>query len=363
MNTKRLCSAAGILLSVLCMLFWMMSGCLIQASAAAEGTLTMYCRTNDNQILAGMHWDIYRVGYRAEDGSYVLEGDFADYPVSLEDTSASALSVAAETLETYAVIDEIAPFASADADEDGYLKFSGMDTGLYLVCGDFIQIEDTYYFPSAFLVEIPAEGGDQNVDLMAYPKYISMNAGEGGWDYTVKKVWANDELEPQNRSTYITVEIYRNDVLYETVRLDESNDWTYEWSATNLYEWRVVEVEVPVGYYVVYRSNETQYVIVNTYMDSSSITESIPSTDSVVTETNVETEVTDTTSATTVTESEASETQNSTGVTTVTTVTTTGTSSETERLPQTGQLWWPVPVLGIAGLLSIAIGLRMRAKE
>ena len=33
------------------------------------------------------------------------------------------------------------------------------------------------------------------------------------------------------------------------------------------------------------------------------------------------------------------------------------TVSKTDRLPQTGQLWWPVPVLTLAGLLAIAAGL------
>ena len=31
-----------------------------------------------------------------------------------------------------------------------------------------------------------------------------------------------------------------------------------------------------------------------------------------------------------------------------------------EKLPQTGQLWWPVPVLAVLGLLCIAVGWRKR---
>lgn len=33
---------------------------------------------------------------------------------------------------------------------------------------------------------------------------------------------------------------------------------------------------------------------------------------------------------------------------------------EGDRLPQTGQLWWPVPVLAVCGLLSIVIGVARR---
>ena len=33
------------------------------------------------------------------------------------------------------------------------------------------------------------------------------------------------------------------------------------------------------------------------------------------------------------------------------------------RLPQTGQLWWPVPVLALTGLLLLALGLRGKKKN
>ena len=34
-----------------------------------------------------------------------------------------------------------------------------------------------------------------------------------------------------------------------------------------------------------------------------------------------------------------------------------------KRLPQTGQLWWPVMLLGAAGAVSIVIGLLRKRKE
>ncbi len=362
-----------LLVSLLGMLLWMLlpAGAL-NAHAAGNGVLRLYCETTDGVILEGMHWDIYLVGGTDEDGNYVLQGDFADYPVSLEDLSASALTEAAETLENYATIDGITPLASADADENGFLQFSMLEPGLYLVAGDYVRIGDVYYFPSAFLLEVP-EDGAADFDMPAYPKYISMNAGDGGLDYSVKKVWENDETEIQNRSVYIKVGIYRDNVLYETVTLDESNDWTYNWSADQFYEWRVLEIDVPEGYDVVYRSNETQYVIVNTYTTSSSVTGTTVESDSSYTDTTTETEAintgtdlppeTDMTSYATE-ESGTSGSAEQTGVsTTTTTITTTETSVEKEDLPQTGQLWWPVPVLGAAGLLAIAIGLRLVTRE
>ncbi len=361
-------------LSVLGLVLWMLLPmCALRASAAEnDGVLKMICKTTDGVILEGMHWDIFQIGGSDEDGNFVLEGDFAKYPVSLVDTSTSGMTAAAETLENYATIDGIQPLASADADEDGFLQFSMLSPGLYLVAGDFVKIGDVYYFPAAFILEIP-EDGDAVYDMTATPKYITMNAGEGSLDYTVKKVWENDETEPENRSVYITANIYRDGELYESVRLDESNDWTYAWSADKFYEWRVIEVDVPDGYDVVYRTNEKQYVIVNTFTRSSSVTETQKETDSIFTETvpstnDISTETvpsSETGVETLITEQTGSDggAAQTSQPTTTTTVTTTTSTTEKEDLPQTGQLWWPVSVLGIAGLLSIAIGLRLATKE
>ncbi len=362
-------------LSVFGILLWAMLPAFSMTAFAAEddGILKMYCETEDGVVFEGMHWDIFLVGGRDDEGNFELQGDFAEYPVSLADTTTSAMTAAAETLENYATIDGIAPLASADANENGFLQFSMLEPGLYLLAGDYVVIDDVYYFPSAFLMEVP-EDGETVFNMNAYPKYISMNAGEGGLDYTVKKVWENDETEPENRSVFITAAIYRDGVLHETVRLDESNDWTYAWTADKFYEWRVIELEVPDGYDVVYRSNETQYVIVNTFTKSSSVTETVPETDDIYTETLPETDdiTTETgdqpetgiqTDVTEQTGSDGSAAQTSNPSPTTTTTTTTTTTDDTENLPQTGQLWWPVPVLGVAGLLSVAIGLRLVTKE
>ncbi|MBQ7004216.1 MAG: Cna B-type domain-containing protein [Oscillospiraceae bacterium] len=365
---------ASLLLCSFGLLLWMIAGVMLPVFADTQlGSLTMHCKTPDDVILDGMEWSIYYVGDRNQDGELELQGQYASFPVSLEDESASALTDAARTLETYAMQFGLDPLATAVSDANGYLKFSQLEPGLYLVSGKGKKVEDRYYFPSAFLVEISASG-DAQLDMSANPKFLSMNSNAGSWNYTVKKVWENDEDYPENRSAYITVEIYRDDVLFETVRLDESNDWTYEWSSTSFHQWRVWEKEVPEDYYVVYRSNETQFVIVNALTISSVSTETTPYTDDVNTETRPTDDTANSDSQTTPdTEDVNTETipttiQNdtnsiTTAATSDTTTTTKTTNSETEKLPQTGQLWWPVPLLGLAGLISIAVGMRLRTKE
>ncbi len=375
MHTK-LAQKLQFLLCLAGVLLWMLAGCLqmFVSAAALNGSLTMICKTTEGVVLQGMEWEIYRVGGRTDDGKgFELQGEYADYPISLEDMSASAMLEAAETLEVYAI--QKTPLDSGVTNANGNLRFDGLDAGLYLVYGDYVQVGDTYYFFSSFLMEIPEEDGAV-IDLTAYPKYISMNATGADSGHSVKKIWENDETEPENRSVYITAEIYRDGVLYDTVRLDESNNWTYEWTCEGVYKWHVLEKEIPAGYDVIYRSDETDFLIVNTFTDSSSIIETATSTDSNMTETQ-ESTVTDITETAVSTETDVTEpstddtnatqvtTTKSSATTAATTVTTTVTtsSSTTEKLPQTGQLWWPVPLLGIMGLVFITIGVRLRTKE
>lgn len=334
---------------------WVVCGAfMMTASAEDAGKVTLLCKTTDGIIMDGMHWDIYKIGIRDNNDNYVLQEEFENYPVSLVDRSTSAMTDAAETLENYAEVDAIVPFASGDCDQYGELSFGNLEKGLYLLTGDFLQIGDIFYFPAAFIVEIHSE--ETTIDMTIHPKYIIKSGNDLVERHIVKKIWENDEIA--NRSSYINVKIYRDNSLYETIKLDESNNWTYEWSTDAVYQWNVIEEEVPKGYNVVYRSDEPQFVIVNTYSGYTDITEPTtnPTEPTVPTEPNIiVTTLTDTTEPT----SDSSVSTTGTKTTSKVTVTT----LKSEKLPQTGQLWWPVPLLALAGLILVAIGFRLRTKE
>lgn len=342
----------------------------LNASAEDNGSCSLLCKTTDDIILEGMHWDIYKVGICDQYGNYILTGDFADYPVSLKNTSASAIADASKTLENYAKIDKIASVASGNADKNGYLAFDGLESGLYLMSGRPLQIGMVTYYPSAFLVNIYS--GTETVDMTVYPKYTSIVSSDEMEKYTLKKIWENDT--EQDRSEYITAEIYCDNELYQTVKLDSSNDWTYTWSVTvvedEIHEWTVIERDVPQGYTVVYRSNNTQFAIVNTLeKDEPVTTTTAVTTQKTESYTTTEIIVQEETKVYTTTEEKIQETK-TTKVTKHTDATYTKTKTEntkvtttTRKLPQTGQLWWPVPVLALAGLVLVAIGLRLRKKD
>ena len=131
------------------------------------------------------------------------------------------------------------------------------------------------------------------------------------------KVW-NDAGQKHDRPEKITVQLLKNGEVYDTVILNERNSWRYIWNDLPKYdknglpiEWRVVEL-TPEGYTVSITQESGTFVVTNT-----------PKQPSVTPPTDQPKEPT---------------------------------------LPQTGELWWPVPVLAAAGLLLIAAGAGKKRK-
>lgn len=315
------------------MLLLTMSLCVAAPVSAAgkTGKLSLWC-VKDDEILTGMHWRIYRVGHR-EQKNYVFEGEFAAYRPTLGDQTkpmlewdAETIASAAETLSWYAELDKIPFRADGNTDADGKLVFSGLEDGLYLVTGDSLNVGEKIYIPSAIFFEV---NSNQENNLDAFPKIIRASLNHEETRYAVKKVWANNENQPPALDTYILCEIYCDGKLNETVRLDRTNNWQYRWVGESGHRWLVKEKEIPENYTVSYQDNERQYIIVNTYE-----------------------EPTPTTTETTTTLPQ-----------TTTTVQTVVTVPKEPKLPQTGQLWWPVFPLAGGGLVLIGIGIGLRKKD
>ncbi|MGN1403460.1 MAG: Cna B-type domain-containing protein [Ruminococcus sp.] len=362
-NRLRRCSAVLCALGVL--LF--MSACLLLPAAAdhAAHSLTLLCRSDD-VTLADMQWDIFAVGERSNDNTYKLTGDFADYPVSMEDLSASALQDAADTLENYAIVDQHVPLETKKTDATGSLCFDGLDKGLYLLSGYSKVVGNTRYIPSAVLIEI--SDADSSLDLLSYPKFRKKELPtSNNSSFSVTKVWLHDENAVYDRPATLKIALYCDREFEREIVLDESNNWTYSWSADSLSEWRVKEIEVPDNYTVVYRFNEVQYLVINSFSTVRSSTVTPPSTEELITTSDLTTELTTQSSAqgqTTASVTASGSGSISATVSTVVTLSSGGGSGGTNtKLPQTGQLWWPVPVLAAAGLILIVVGVKLHGKS
>lgn len=369
-NCRRICSAIAVIGVFLCM----MCGAFTNAFADSTKAFKLICETPDGVLRSANHWDVYRIG-DSDGEKRTLTGVFADLPVEFNADSSTDLTNTARTLETYVRVKKIAPLKSGESDKNGELVFDGMENGLYLFVGKPIKLGIKSYVPVSFISEITPSSSSQ---VIIKPKYSSFLVAAGeDMSYSVKKVWTNGGTRITD---HIIADIYCDGEFYESVILNDDNDWFYSWSADDFYIWDVVERDVPDGFKVVYRSNEWQYVIVNTlstqqpgvdYPDSTTATTTTAATDT-------SSETTTTASRTGPVMNEEDDTTTSTESGTGTTTTTVSQNSTTtaassngsptttitqEKLPQTGQLWWPVPLLAAFGLLMTAIGFMLRPKN
>ena len=118
-RTKRVCATA---LCILCLL------ALFPVRAAAAGAidtshnvrLTVEYR-HDGKPVASVPFDLYYVASVDAYANFTLAGDFAAYPVTLENLTAAEWTALAETLAAYAERDNLTPLDSGKTDAQGTL--------------------------------------------------------------------------------------------------------------------------------------------------------------------------------------------------------------------------------------------------
>lgn len=310
-----------------------------EAASSADSSAALVC-VSDSKPIAGIHWKIYRVG-EVIGNEYVLTGDYEDYPVDLTDLTSENISGAAKTLESFVLGDGLPCLAECDTDENGTALFSELEAGLYLAVAKGVKTGDEMCKAAPLLFEVRAgDTGESEI----FPKMYSSTLA-GGQTYTVKKVWVDKDDEAEMRPVDVTVDLYRNEELADTVTLSSDNGWEFKWEDLDPEaEWRVVEREIPVKYEVVIDYNSTQYLIKNTYD---------PLTDGGRT-TSAATETASTTTTAVLMTTDKRSTLPPR---------TTATSSAEPKLPQTGQLWWPILPLSAGGLVLITIGLALPKRK
>lgn len=359
-------------------LIWLcISACVSPALAAGNGKIILSCRAHGESI-EGMKWNIYKVGELDTQSSSVRFNAYAPfdrYYVYITDISANHLTDMASTLENMAVLDKVAPLASGTSDANGEVTFDGLEAGLYLLSGKYHKSADglNSYRPAPSLVEITDAGGTLHIDAKITPLLTLDDEIKA---HTVKKIWENDmgAIRPES----VNVEIYQDGELVEVVELNEANNWTYRWTTGIDADWRVKEKDYFDKYTVVYRSSDvddvSQYAIINTYdEDGDNVPPPPVTTTPAVTTTATTTrksgplegdDVTRTSTASRKTVAGSNEGTSKTTATTATTASPNGTTTtDGPKLPQTGQLWWPIPLLIFGGSIFVVIGVRMRSKN
>lgn len=317
---------------------------LIQTARASSLTVVY---TDGDTPLVGAHFELYRVADVSAEGRYTLTKEFSGCPIDLNSLSAAA----ALATQGYLELNGIPPLAEGETNARGRLTFSGLTPGLFLVVGTVHTQDGMVYASAPFFAVLPAPdqtSGGWSYAVTVTPKHSTApDTPPGGTvERRVLKIWEDDGFEAQ-RPPYITVHLLRDGLIYDTVILSPENGWAYRWDGLDAgYRWTVAEI-APDGYTVEVERFGVTYVITNRKTAEASADPTPP-----ITPTPSPSPSQTPTPTPTVTPSDSSPTPSA------------APDDDTPSLPQTGQLWWPVPVLAAAGLLSLLIGcIRKRGAQ
>lgn len=206
---------------------------------------------------------------------------------------------AANALENRILMDGIEADVYATSDSSGKASFSGLESGIYLVVGKEVESNGVFYMPQISLISL---SGDLSVDL----KYETSNKASR---IHVLKVWKKDNKKSRPKS--IEVCLLRSDgIVVDKVVLNSDNQWSTTWdNLSTLYTYRVMETSVPSGYKESCTREKDTIVLTNTGSDKYRV------------------------------------------------------EKKDEVLPNSGQLWWPVPVLLFVGLVLFGLGRHLKNEE
>lgn len=254
-----------------------------------------------------------------------------------------------QSLGGYIYQNGIAPSATAVTDSEGKAHFSDLELGIYFVGNLTTKIDKHVHSFSSFLVAVP--GLDEN-DEWVNPAYYVVGTVKCKityepdiLTYEVLKNW-NDSGYENFRPSYIQVTIYCDGSEYAVVYLNSDNNWRYTWDYEEGHEWTVAEtVTGTYGYTTSLTVSETTYRITNTIVPPDTPNEPGPPPENPPTPD----------------EPEVPSIPDLPAV--LGAIRDLPAVLGARRLPQTGQLWWPIPVLVIAGVAFIIAGIRKNSKN
>lgn len=270
----------------------------VRAAGGETVTMTYYIAGEGGAQLAmtGVEFTIYRVGEIAGDGTITPLPAFRDYVPESASSSAQVWSDAADKLEEDLTANKL---TAAKPAATAQTNRSG--------AAQFENLEQGLYFLRSTKVQI---GGYMYTTLPVFfstssqaiaVKYSRQLLHE---DLKIVKVW-KDSCHPSRRPKSITIRLMRDGVKYSEITLPQKGKWEYTWKDLETrYQWTVEEDPI-TGY----KKPEIRY---------------------------------------------------ENGLITVTNACNRPASHTNTTLVQTGQLWWPVPVLLVAGLLLVIVGLIRR---
>lgn len=372
-----------------------------------EVSLTIHY-LHENIPLDGVEFQLYHVADILSSGEYALTEDFQGYPISLENMDSAAWRAMTKTLLYFIQADNLSPLDCAETNEEGIIAFPTENMvlfpGLYLVTAD-PKVTDTHtIYGEPFLISLPGEDIENNgwqYDIAVHAKNTpEENPDTPEDDVTerrVLKVWSGDA--EQVRPEEIIIQLIKNGEVYDTVTLSADNNWRYVWNSLPQYndqgvknQWGVIEKTIE-DYRVSVTIEGTTFVVTNSYDPGSGTADTVRRVvHKIWDDKGYETKRPDSIKVSILCNGEVHDTQilsdgnswkyawenlparDDDGKEIIWTIREENIDGyiadvvekgdnfiltntvKKPSLPQTGMLWWPVPVLAAAGLLFLIMG-------
>ena len=255
---------------------------------------------------------LYRIAEIDEDASFTLTEAYQDYRVALDDDAEAA----ALALESYINRDQKVPEAYAQTDKNGVVRFENLETGIYLLLSNRVEKDTFCYEPLPVMVSLPSKSVEMSqyqYDVVINMKYTKMNIEDlpETIDMKVMKSWVGGSAQNQPKSIVAT--LLKDGFEHDKVELSQANNWQHEWKdLSSKFVWDVIEDKVPEHYTLKKNKNNLTIILTNTYDDDS---------------------------------------DDDSG------------NKKPPKAPDSGQLWWPIPLLVVGGLSFVVLGFILRKKE
>ncbi len=312
MKTIKILSAFLIMVTIVFFTSSTVFGAAGNIETEKDSSLEIIFRDGEKAIQEA-EFSVYLIANIDERGRYTVTEEFKNFNVNITGKNDEAWRVLASTLEGYIFQSKIDPAAVGKTDSEGVLFIKGLKPGLYLVIGTPISFEGFTYFAETAIIQIPVLDNKNNIwdyDISVKPKYSFIpDIGPDGFvERKVLKIWDDKGFE-SIRPKEIKVFLFCDGKIYDTVILNKENNWRYSWDKLEDGHRWVISEKVPKGYTAEIERKGITFVITNSI--ERDYPPDIPEKP----------------------------------------------EPEDPSLPQTGQLWWPVPVLMILGLMFIAAGI------
>lgn len=276
----------------------------VQAAAAGRIDLSRpvsltVSHSYDGMPLPGVEFTAYLVATVEDSGELSVCGDFRAHQLDIRGENDQAWAEMAVLLAQGVQTMQTEAAAVVQTDENGAAVFTDLQQGLYLIMGESC-VKDCYvYSVVPFLVMLPSIDMEENVWRYEVDASVKPEKNPQLLDYQVIKVW--EDTEADRRPGSVVFWLYCDGEIVDEISLPVNGRWEYTWTGLDASHNWWVEEEFVADYTAEVERDGTTFIVTNTYQ-----------------------------------------------------------TPPPPTLPQTGQLWWPVPVLLAAGLLLVAVGLIRR---